>query len=54
MHKERREESKKYHNIMIPLYADFAPDRLMEFLRTSDNYSIQHARDVVESKGLVR
>ena len=53
MHREKREETKNFHNLMVPLFADFAPKRLLEFLKSSDNYDIPKARDVVEAKGLV-
>ena len=33
----------KFHGFLVKLYADFAPQKLMNFLETSDQYSIQEA-----------
>ena len=41
LHLHSYEESKKYHGQLVELYADFAPDQLMSFLRSSDHYPIQ-------------
>ena len=35
------EDSKKYHGQLVELYADFAPEKLMSFLQSSDHYPIQ-------------
>ena len=44
LHLHSYEESKKYHGQLVELYADFAPDQLMSFLRSSDHYPIQVRR----------
>jgi hypothetical protein len=35
------EASKKYHGYLVGLYADYSPDKLMSFLKSSDHYPIQ-------------
>ena len=39
--KRAYDESKKYHGRLVPLYADYAPDKLLSFLRSSDHYPIK-------------
>ena len=35
------ETSKRFHGYLVGLYADYNPDKLLQFLRNSDNYPIQ-------------
>ena len=35
------ETSKKFHGFLVGLYADYAPEKLLRFLKNSDNYPIQ-------------
>lgn len=46
------EASKKYHGLIVGLYADFSPDKLMSFLKSSDHYPIQEALEACEIRGL--
>jgi vacuolar protein sorting-associated protein 41 len=46
------EASKKYHGLLVGLYADFSPDKLMSFLKSSDHYPIQNALEACEVRGL--
>ena len=42
------EESKKYHGQLVELYADFDREKLMSFLRLSDDYPPQRALEICE------
>lgn len=33
--------SKRFHGLLVRLYADYNPDKLLEFLEKSDNYPIK-------------
>ena len=35
------EASKKFHGYLVGLYADYNPDKLLQFLKSSDYYPIQ-------------
>ena len=35
------EASKKYHGLLVGLYADYSPDRLMSFLRSSGTVNVR-------------
>ena len=49
-----KEASRKYHGNMVPLYADYAPDRLLSFLKASDHYNLKDALSVCELRiGLI-
>lgn len=39
------ETSKKFHGHLVGLYADYHPEKLLQFLKASDNYPIQEALD---------
>ena len=52
LHLHSYEESKKYHGQLVELYADFAPDQLMSFLRSSDHYPIQVRKSKLVQGGL--
>ena len=43
-----KDASRKYHGHMVSLYADYAPDRLLSFLKASDHYNLQDALSVCE------
>jgi hypothetical protein len=43
-----KDASRKYHGNMVSLYADYAPDRLLSFLKASDHYNLQQALSVCE------
>ena len=43
-----KEGSRKYHGNMVSLYADYAPERLLSFLKSSDHYNLQEALSVCE------
>ena len=43
-----KDASRKYHGHMVSLYADYAPDRLLSFLKASDHYNLQEALSVCE------
>jgi len=49
-----KDASRKYHGLMVSLYADYAPDRLLSFLKASDHYNLQEALSVCELRmGLI-
>jgi len=50
--KDGRECPKKYHGKLVQLYADFAPRKLLPFLKSSDQYPIQVALDECELRGM--
>ena len=39
------ETSKKFHEYLVELYADYDPNKLLQFLKSSDRYNIQLALD---------
>jgi hypothetical protein len=45
-----RESGRKYHGLLVQLYADFARDKLLPFLRRSDQYPIQQALDICQQR----
>lgn len=47
------EEGKKYHGRLVGLYADYAPQNLLSFLKRSTRYPMQEALEVCEAHGLV-
>ena len=40
------ESSKKFHGYLVGLYADYDPDKLLPFLKRSDDYPIQEALEI--------
>jgi len=50
--RDRKSCPGKFHGFLVKLYADFAPQKLMNFLETSDQYSIQEALDECELRGM--
>eukprot|EP00834_Sanchytrium_tribonematis_P001774 NODE_46_length_32145_cov_0.918711.p1 type:complete len:933 gc:universal NODE_46_length_32145_cov_0.918711:15699-18497(+) len=49
-------DSKKfteYHNMLLELYAEFDHHKLMSFLRSSSNYSLEKAVNICESRAFV-
>ncbi|CAG2062815.1 unnamed protein product [Timema podura] len=48
--RETKEVSRKYHGRMVKLYADFSRDKLLPFLRRSDQYPIQEALDICKQR----
>ncbi|GBM04489.1 Vacuolar protein sorting-associated protein 41 [Araneus ventricosus] len=44
----------EHHGLLVELYAEHAPDQLLPFLRTSNNYSLEHALDVCQQRTLIR
>ncbi|XP_063231920.1 vacuolar protein sorting-associated protein 41 homolog isoform X2 [Bacillus rossius redtenbacheri] len=49
--RDAKEVARKYHGLMVRLYADFARDKLLPFLRRSDRYPIQEALDACRQRG---
>jgi hypothetical protein len=43
----------QHHGLLVELYASHAPERLLPFLRTSDNYSLEKALEICRQKKLV-
>lgn len=43
-----------YHNLQLELYADYAPEKLLTFLRLSAHYSMEKALQLCESRKLIR
>ena len=37
----KKEECKKFHGLLVSLYADYAPERLLSFLKNSDHYRLE-------------
>lgn len=51
---ERDPEScPEHHNLIVDLFATHAPDRLLPFLRTSNNYDLEKALKICRTKNLV-
>ncbi|GFT96345.1 vacuolar protein sorting-associated protein 41 homolog [Nephila pilipes] len=44
----------EHHGLLVELYAEYAPEQLLPFLRTSNNYSLEHALDVCQQRTLIR
>ncbi|KAJ9598465.1 hypothetical protein L9F63_010861, partial [Diploptera punctata] len=45
-----RESGRKYHGLLVQLYADFSREKLLPFLRRSDQYPIQQAIDICQQR----
>lgn len=43
-----------YHSLQLELYADYEPEKLMNFLRGGSTYSLERAAKVCQDRGLVR
>jgi len=52
-HKEPKEGSRKFHGLLVTLYADYAKEKLLSFLRSSDHYPIQEALDTCQQRGYI-
>jgi hypothetical protein len=39
--------------MLVTLYADYAKEKLLSFLRSSDHYPIQNALDTCQQKGYI-
>jgi len=50
--KDRKGVPGKFHVYLVRLYADYAPQKLLSFLETSDQYPIQEALDECEMRGM--
>jgi len=50
-YKEPKEGSRKFHGLLVTLYADYAKEKLLSFLRSSDHYPIQEALDTCQKRG---
>jgi len=50
--RDGRECPRKYHGRLVELYADYAPHKLLQFLKSSDQYPIQDALDQCELRGM--
>ncbi|KAJ3321851.1 Vacuolar protein sorting-associated protein 41 [Boothiomyces sp. JEL0866] len=46
-------EGSAYHELQVELYADYDPPRLIDFLRTSSNYSYPKAYELCENRDLI-
>lgn len=44
----------EFHPLLLELYADFQPEKLLDFLRISPHYSLDFALRVCEERRLVR
>lgn len=40
----------EFHGMMVSLYADYGPTYLLQFLKSSDSYSIQEALDICRQR----
>ncbi|KAI1300179.1 Vacuolar protein sorting-associated protein 41 -like protein [Halotydeus destructor] len=47
------EQCSQHHDLLVELYAAYAPERLLPFLRTATNYSLEKASQICQSKNLV-
>ena len=52
-HKEPKDGSRKFHGMLVTLYADYAKEKLLSFLRSSDHYPIQDALDTCQQRGYI-
>ncbi|XP_049953703.1 vacuolar protein sorting-associated protein 41 homolog isoform X1 [Schistocerca serialis cubense] len=48
--RDTKEVSRKYHGLLVRLYADFAREKLLPFLRRSDQYPIVESLQVCEER----
>lgn len=48
--KDTKDSKGKYHDLLIPLYADYSRDKLLPLLRRSDNYHIEQALDICSQR----
>eukprot|EP01012_Entosiphon_sulcatum_P025382 TRINITY_DN306_c1_g2_i1.p1 TRINITY_DN306_c1_g2~~TRINITY_DN306_c1_g2_i1.p1 ORF type:complete len:938 (-),score=231.64 TRINITY_DN306_c1_g2_i1:71-2587(-) len=44
---------KEYHNLQVELYAEFEPQHLLQFLRTSQDINLPHALKVCKERSLI-
>ncbi|XP_046655188.1 vacuolar protein sorting-associated protein 41 homolog [Daphnia pulicaria] len=51
--KEPKEGSRKFHGLLVSLYAEYAQEKLLSFLRSSDYYPIQDALDTCQQRGYI-
>lgn len=51
--RDLRQEGAPYHTLQVELYAEYDPMRLLDFLRTSSNYSVSAAYDVCHQRDMV-
>lgn len=51
--KEPKEGSRKFHGLLVTLYAEYAQEKLLSFLRSSDYYPIQDALDICQQRGYI-
>lgn len=47
---DKKDPKGKYHGILVRLYAIFAREKLLPFLRRSDHYPIQEALDICQKE----
>ncbi|XP_054716491.1 vacuolar protein sorting-associated protein 41 homolog isoform X2 [Uloborus diversus] len=43
----------EHHGLLVELYAEYAPELLLPFLRTSHNYSLEFALDICQQRSLI-
>lgn len=48
--RDTKESKKKYHGLLVHLYADYERDKLLPLLRRSDNYPIEQALDICSQR----
>ncbi|XP_039275820.1 vacuolar protein sorting-associated protein 41 homolog [Nilaparvata lugens] len=48
--RDMKVQSRKYHSILVRLYADFAREKLLPLLRRSDHYPIQEALNICKQR----
>lgn len=48
--RDMKEASRKYHGLLVNLYAEFSPEKLLPFLRCSDQYPIQEALNICQER----
>ncbi len=51
--KDPKEGSRKFHGLLVGLYAEFAKEKLLSFLRSSDHYPIQEALATCQRLGFI-
>lgn len=42
----------EHHGLLVELYAEYAPEQLLRFLRSSNNYPLEHALDICKQRSL--
>jgi hypothetical protein len=47
-------DSRGFHTLQVSLYADYEPEKLMDFLRKAGNYNLQEALAICDKKQLYR